>query len=106
MPQPTSDEPPDELVDRAQGWVEATIEIPRGSRNKYEFDHERGVFRLDRVLYSGGRFLLELRCALRIAMSLASYEASPQAEPSCLLAGLSSYCHRNKQNGHGIFEGR
>lgn len=33
-------------------WVEATIEIPRGSRNKYEFDHERHVFRLDRVLYS------------------------------------------------------
>lgn len=37
---------------RAQGWVEVTVEIPRGSRNKYEFDHERGVFRLDRVLYS------------------------------------------------------
>lgn len=37
---------------RQQGWVEATIEIPRGSRNKYEYDHERGVFRLDRVLYS------------------------------------------------------
>lgn len=35
-----------------QGWVEATIEIPRGSRNKYEYDHERGIFRLDRVLYS------------------------------------------------------
>lgn len=37
---------------RQQGWVEATIEIPRGSRNKYEYDHERGIFRLDRVLYS------------------------------------------------------
>ena len=37
---------------RADGWVEATIEIPRGSRNKYEYDHQRGVFRLDRVLYS------------------------------------------------------
>jgi inorganic pyrophosphatase len=37
---------------REQGWVEAMIEIPRGSRNKYEYDHERGVFRLDRVLYS------------------------------------------------------
>ncbi|GAC1449233.1 MAG: inorganic diphosphatase [Ktedonobacterales bacterium] len=33
-------------------WVEAIIEIPRGSRNKYEYDHERGIFRLDRVLYS------------------------------------------------------
>lgn len=33
-------------------WLEAVIEIPRGSRNKYEFDHKRGVYRLDRVLYS------------------------------------------------------
>jgi len=35
-----------------EGWVEAVIEIPRGSRNKYEYDHERGIYRLDRVLYS------------------------------------------------------
>jgi inorganic pyrophosphatase len=28
------------------------IEIPRGSRNKYEFDKVRGAFVLDRVLYS------------------------------------------------------
>jgi inorganic pyrophosphatase len=32
--------------------VEAIIEIPRGSRNKYEMDHETGEIRLDRVLYS------------------------------------------------------
>lgn len=32
--------------------VLAFIEIPRGSRNKYEFDEETGMFRLDRVLYS------------------------------------------------------
>lgn len=37
---------------RDAGWIEVTVEIPRGSRNKYEFDHERHVFRLDRVLYS------------------------------------------------------
>ncbi len=35
-----------------QGSVLAFIEIPRGSRNKYEYDEERGVFHLDRVLYS------------------------------------------------------
>ncbi|HWP34913.1 MAG TPA: inorganic diphosphatase [Thermodesulfobacteriota bacterium] len=28
------------------------IEIPRGSRNKYEWDRRRGAFRLDRVLYA------------------------------------------------------
>ena len=32
--------------------IEAVIEIPAGARNKYEYDPHRGVFRLDRVLYS------------------------------------------------------
>lgn len=32
--------------------VEALIEIPRGSRNKYEYDEARGVLRLDRTLHS------------------------------------------------------
>lgn len=32
--------------------VDAFIEIPKGSRNKYEFDESIGRFRLDRVLYS------------------------------------------------------
>lgn len=32
--------------------VLAFIEIPRGSRNKYEFDESIGRLRLDRVLYS------------------------------------------------------
>lgn len=32
--------------------VEAVIEIPRGARNKYEYDDERDIMRLDRVLYS------------------------------------------------------
>ena len=32
--------------------VTAFIEIPRGSRNKYEYDDETGRFVLDRVLYS------------------------------------------------------
>lgn len=32
--------------------VEALIEIPTGSQNKYEFDPEIGKFKLDRVLYS------------------------------------------------------
>jgi inorganic pyrophosphatase len=37
---------------REAGWVEVTVEIPRGSRNKYEYDHQRHLIRLDRVLYS------------------------------------------------------
>ncbi|MGZ8528435.1 MAG: inorganic diphosphatase [Candidatus Limnocylindrales bacterium] len=32
--------------------VEIIVEIPRGSRNKYEYDERAGVFRLDRVLSS------------------------------------------------------
>ena len=32
--------------------IEAVIEIPRGSRNKYEVDHATGRVHLDRVLYT------------------------------------------------------
>ena len=32
--------------------IEVTVEIPYGSRNKYEYDHVRHRFVLDRVLYS------------------------------------------------------
>ncbi len=32
--------------------VDALVEIPRGSRNKYEVDEKTGHIRLDRVLYS------------------------------------------------------
>ncbi len=32
--------------------VEVVVEIPRGSRNKYEFDPKTGRFRLDRVLFA------------------------------------------------------
>ena len=32
--------------------IEVVVEIPRGSRNKYEWDEEARVFRLDRVLSS------------------------------------------------------
>jgi inorganic pyrophosphatase len=36
----------------ASDTVMAFIEIPRGSRNKYEYDEKTGRFMLDRVLYS------------------------------------------------------
>jgi inorganic pyrophosphatase len=32
--------------------IDVVIEIPRGSRNKYEYDHERHIFRLDRRLFT------------------------------------------------------
>ena len=32
--------------------VRMVVEIPKGSSNKYEYDHQLGAFRLDRVLYS------------------------------------------------------
>ncbi|HKD37558.1 MAG TPA: inorganic diphosphatase [Pirellulales bacterium] len=33
-------------------YIEAVIEIPKGSRNKYEYDRATGAIRLDRVLFS------------------------------------------------------
>lgn len=35
------------------------IEIPKGSHNKYEFDEEMGVIKLDRVLYSPMHYPLD-----------------------------------------------
>ncbi|HEY6539208.1 MAG TPA: inorganic diphosphatase [Candidatus Dormibacteraeota bacterium] len=34
------------------GTIEVTVEIPKGSRNKYEMDHATHRIRLDRVLHS------------------------------------------------------
>lgn len=39
----------DQLSDRAFPCI---IEVPKGSKNKYELDKETGLLRLDRVLYS------------------------------------------------------
>lgn len=32
--------------------IEIFVEVPKGSRNKYEYDHQAGCFRLDRMLFS------------------------------------------------------
>ena len=40
------------IGDDAPGEVNAVIEIPRGDTNKYEYDKQFHVFRLDRNLYS------------------------------------------------------
>lgn len=36
--------------------VNAIVEIPRGSRNKFELDKETGLMRLDRYLYSASHY--------------------------------------------------
>ncbi|MHC4952733.1 MAG: inorganic diphosphatase [Planctomycetota bacterium] len=40
------------LGDDPEQVFQCIIEIPRGSKNKYEIDKETGLLRLDRVLYS------------------------------------------------------
>jgi len=36
--------------------VEVVVEIPRGSRNKYEMDHESGAIWLDRMLFTATQY--------------------------------------------------
>ena len=36
--------------------VEVIVEIPQGSRNKYEMDHHSGRIRLDRMLFTSTRY--------------------------------------------------
>ena len=35
----------------SEGVLQAIVEIPMGSSNKYELDKETGLLKLDRVLY-------------------------------------------------------
>lgn len=47
------------LGDKAPDVINTIIEISKGSHNKYEFDEELGVFKLDRVLYSPFHYPLD-----------------------------------------------
>ncbi|HTY37917.1 MAG TPA: inorganic diphosphatase [Bacteroidota bacterium] len=40
------------IGDESPRIINAVVELPKGSRNKYEYNMELGVFQLDRVLYS------------------------------------------------------
>ena len=35
---------------------EVVVEVPKGSRNKYEIDHESGLIRLDRTLFTATQY--------------------------------------------------
>ena len=37
---------------RKKGYFNVVIDVPRGSNNKYEYDHHLGCFRLDRVIHN------------------------------------------------------
>jgi inorganic pyrophosphatase len=39
--------------------IEVVVEIPQGSRNKYEMDHVTGRIRLDRLLFTSTRYPLD-----------------------------------------------
>ncbi len=39
--------------------VEIVVEVPQGSRNKYEMDHTSGRIRLDRMLFTSTRYPLD-----------------------------------------------
>ncbi len=44
---------------KAPEVINAVVEIPKGSHNKYEYDEESGLFKLDRVLYSPMHYPLD-----------------------------------------------
>jgi inorganic pyrophosphatase len=39
--------------------IDVVVEIPQGSRNKYEMDHGTGLIRLDRMLFTSTRYPLD-----------------------------------------------
>jgi len=44
------------LGNKAPEIVPAVIEVPKGSKNKYELDKESGLIKVDRVLYSSVQY--------------------------------------------------
>ena len=48
-------------VDDAEELLHCVVEIPKGSRNKYEWDEELQAITLDRFLFSLGRVPHRLR---------------------------------------------
>lgn len=44
------------LGNKAPELVPAVIEVPKGSKNKYELDKQSGLMRVDRVLYSSVQY--------------------------------------------------
>jgi inorganic pyrophosphatase len=50
--EPVATGPEADAEDPSASAVDVVVEVPRGSRNKYEFDHERHVLHLDRRLFS------------------------------------------------------
>jgi inorganic pyrophosphatase len=47
------------IGDKTPEVLNAIIEIPKGSRNKYEFDEKLGLFKLDRVMHSSYQYPLD-----------------------------------------------
>jgi len=41
--------------------LDIVVEIPKGSRNKYEYDHETGAIVLDRMLFTSVQYPTRLR---------------------------------------------
>ncbi|AHB40932.1 hypothetical protein P148_SR1C00001G0121 [candidate division SR1 bacterium RAAC1_SR1_1] len=39
------------FVDQKKGLINMVVDIPKGSNNKYEYDHHLGCFKLDRVIH-------------------------------------------------------
>ena len=48
----TSCKRPSNFCRRKKSYFNVVIDVPRGSNNKYEYDHHLGCFRLDRVIHS------------------------------------------------------
>ncbi len=47
------------IGDKALKEINCLVEVPKGSSNKYEYDHRQGYFCLDRVLYEAVFFPFE-----------------------------------------------
>src|ERR1700716_3000144 len=59
--------------------IEVVVEVPKGSRNKYEMDHETGAIWLDRELFTATRYPADY--------GFIPHTLAEDGDPLCVLGG-------------------
>jgi inorganic pyrophosphatase len=72
--------------------IDVVIEIPRGSRNKYEYDHERHILRLDRRLFTATAYPADYGF-IPDTLSEETDDMGPDAKIICVPSGDARWEH-------------
>ena len=92
-----------DLGERVPQLVSAVIEVPKGSKNKYELDKKSGLIRVDRVLFSSVHypanygFIPQTYCEDRDPLDILVLGQEPTVPLSIMLAKPIGLMHMRDQ---------